>query len=306
MPNATNLSLKPAPPFDFAATAYSHGWVVLLPNSWDEEARTVRSVHRLASGQVVSLEISGQGNVQAPEIIVKVNHAGKLSEGARSELRAVVGRMLRLDEYLSAFYTLCRRRGGNWTKLTRGLGRLFRSPTVFEDLVKTICTTNIQWGGTMRMAAALVASYGEPYDGDGEMRAFPTPEAIAAASLSDFAEAVRMGYRAPYVHELAQRVAAGDLDPENFFDASIPTPDLKKQLLAIKGVGAYAASTMLMLLGRYDELAVDTVFRQFVSQKYFKGEKMTDEEAKAIYEDWGEWKYLAYWFDIWEGLNEPL
>jgi 3-methyladenine DNA glycosylase/8-oxoguanine DNA glycosylase len=156
------------------------------------------------------------------------------------------------------------------------------------------------------MAAALAASYGEPYDKDGEIRAFPTPQAIAAASPDDFAQAVRMGYRAPYVHELAQRVAAGDLDPEKFLDASIPTPDLKKQLLAIKGVGGYAASTMLMLLGRYDELAVDTVFRQFVSQKYFKGQKVGDEEAKAIYEDWGEWKYLAYWFDIWEGLNEPL
>jgi hypothetical protein len=76
--------------------------------------------------------------------------------------------------------------------------------------------------------------------------------------------------------------------------------------LAIKGVGSYAAATLLMLLGRYDELAMDTVFRRFVSEKYFDGEQPSDADAQTIYADWGRWKYLAYWFDIWEGLEESL
>jgi len=63
---------------------------------------------------------------------------------------------------------------------------------------------------------------------------------------------------------------------------------------------------MLMLLGRYDELAVDTVFREFVRTKYFKGRKVSDQKAAAVYDGWGEWKYLAYWFDIWQGFNEAL
>ena len=55
-----------------------------------------------------------------------------------------------------------------------------------------------------------------------------------------------------------------------------------------------------MLLGRYDELAIDTAFRQFVREKYFDSGRPSDAEAQAIYADWGKWKYLAYWFDIWD------
>ena len=48
--------------------------------------------------------------------------------------------MLRLDADLSAFYAVAAR--GSRAELgRRGAGRLMRSPTVFEDVVKTICTT---------------------------------------------------------------------------------------------------------------------------------------------------------------------
>jgi 3-methyladenine DNA glycosylase/8-oxoguanine DNA glycosylase len=115
-----------------------------------------------------------------------------------------------------------------------------------------------------------------------------------------------MGYRGPYVSEIARQVVAGKLDLEGWLTSDLPTPDLKKELLAVKGVGNYAAATMLMLLGRYDELAVDTVFRDFVSKKYFGGDRPADAEMAAVYEKWGEWKYLAYWFDIWMDLDETL
>ena len=40
-------------------------------------------------------------------------------------------------------------------------GRVLRSPTVFEDVVKTICTVNIQWGGTVSMVKRLAGVYGQ-------------------------------------------------------------------------------------------------------------------------------------------------
>ena len=90
-------------------------------------------------------------------------------------------------------------------------------------------------------------------------RAFPTPEAIATASREEFAATVRMGYRSPYVHELAESVAGETLDIEALATSGAPTAEIRKRLLAVKGIGNYAAATMLMLLGRYDDLAVDTV-----------------------------------------------
>ncbi len=295
----------PAPaPFDFERSAYSHGWVVLAPNSWDAGAKALHRTERLPSGKVVTLSIRGEGTLRQPEIVVVVTSAARLSAPDRRRIAGVVTRMFRLDEDLSVFYRLCRKRGGPWRKVTNGMGRLLRSPSVFEDVVKVICTTNIQWGGTKKMLSGLVRALGEPAP-DGQ-RAFPTPEAIAALPREKFAATVRMGYRAPYVHQLAESVAAGALDIEALAADDAPTAEIKKRLLAIKGIGHYAAATMLMLLGRYDELAVDTVCRAFVGKKYFNGETVSDAQARALYADWGEWMYLAYWWDLWEGFDEAL
>lgn len=304
--NQSRLVIRPAPPFHFGFTAYSHGWVVLAPNAWDGERKAVRRVQHLNSGQVVRVQVTGSPSVDEPCVDVEVDHALPLTETERAEILAAVRHMFRVDEDLSEFYALCVERGGRWAKLSGGLGRLLRSPTLFEDIVKTICTTNIQWGGTKRMVRKVVEAFGKPFADDPTQKAFPTPESIAAVSKETFVDAVRLGYRGPFVHELAVRVTSGDLDLNAFWRAGISTSDLKKQLLKIKGVGNYAAATLLMILGRYDELAVDTVFRQFVSKKYFDGGRPTDDEARAVYDSWGKWKYLAYWFDIWEGFEEKL
>lgn len=325
MTRRTHISIAATAPFDFARTLYSHGWVSLAPNVWDPNRETVERVHRLSSGEVVLLAMArdeseragkpadGAERVGKPAdgVSVTVHHEGALPAAAREEITRAVSRMFRLDEDLSEFYALCTERGGPWAGVADGLGRLFRSPTLFEDVVKTILTTNVQWGGTQRMVRELVQAFGDPLPAsqgpaDRPQRAFPTPKAVAAVSSEAFAEAVELGYRAPYVHELARRVTSCDLELEALATSDFPTPELENELRAIKGVGPYAAATLLMLIGRYDVLAVDTVFREFVSRRYFGGDRVSDAELEAVYEPWGRWKYLAYWFDLWQGLKEEL
>jgi 3-methyladenine DNA glycosylase/8-oxoguanine DNA glycosylase len=53
------------------------------------------------------------------------------------------------------------------------------TPTVFEDVVKTICTTNTAWSGTRKMTGALVDNLGLEAPGGG--RTFPTAPAMAQA-----------------------------------------------------------------------------------------------------------------------------
>lgn len=276
---------------------------MLAPNSWDAERRVVGRVERLSSGTVVILEIAGAGEEAAPVIHIDVEHAGSLSVAESAEIRRRVGHMFRLDENLSGFYDRCAVRGEPWAAAGAGLGRLLRSPTFFEDVVKTIATTNTQWGGTKRMIAALVNALGEPSPANPARRAFPTPEAVAAAPPETFTEVARFGYRGPYLTELARRIVSGELDLEGLLQSDKPTPELKKDLLAIKGVGPYAAATLLMLIGRYDEIGYDTVFRDFVSRRYFNGERPPPREMMAVYDDWGEWRYLAYWLELW--LDNP-
>ena len=88
------------------------------------------------------------------------------------------------------------------------------------------------------------------------------------------------------------------LDLNNLENPDLPTEELQKALRKIKGVGPYAAHTLLMLLGRYGRLAYDTVMRDFLRAKYDLGDKPTLEDANRIYEEWGKWKFLAYWFEI--------
>ena len=108
---------------------------------------------------------------------------------------------------------------------------------------------------------------------------------------------VRLGYRSAYIMQLAQEVAGRERDLESLKDSSLPREEVKKELKSIKGVGEYAANTLLMLLGHYGELALDSEMRSFVTQHYFDGRAPSDKEILAMYDRWGEWKYLAYWFD---------
>lgn len=297
------ITLTPTPPFDFIASATSHGWLVLHPNSWDEDTKTLQRAERLSehlgSGKVVRLRIYGGGSPLQPQIEIDADSPDPLTPAEQEEIRATVAHMFRLDEDFSPFYTLCEQRGEPWSKLSSGLGRLLRSPTVFEDVVKTICTTNIQWGGTRGMVKRLVEVYGEPCPVEPALHAFPTPQALAASPFEQFAVAVRMGYRAEYVHSLALQVSYGELDLEALKSSTLPTPELRKVLLGLRGVGPYAAATLLMLLGRYDEVGIDTYYRILTAKKYFNGEYPGDRQASHVYDSWGAWKYLAYWFDAW-------
>src|SRR4051812_22363274 len=63
------------------------------------------------------------------------------------ELVARSRHVLALDEDLSPFYELVRSDPElSWA--AAGAGRMVRSPSVFEDVVKTVCTTNCAWSAT--------------------------------------------------------------------------------------------------------------------------------------------------------------
>ena len=131
----------------------------------------------------------------------------------------------------------------------RRRGRMFRSPTVFEDVVKTICTTNCAWSATVRMVSALVVSL----RGTGrrlERRAFPTPASMAEADEPFYRDVVRAGYRgACHLRRLAADVAEGRLDLEAWADVppeELPDEELERALLALPGVGPCAAAHVML------------------------------------------------------------
>jgi len=288
-----NLRISAWNPFSLSAVIASHGWASLAPFETNEEHTELRYVARLSTDRVAELTIHQAGD----GVIVAVNDA--LSDGEQAEVKDQVRWMLGLEQDFSDFYTLVRDEPRLAHVIERAQGRVLRCPTLFEDAVKTILTTNTSWGGTIRMVEGLVSRFGQPLPANPARRAFPIPEQLAAVDESSFRSAEGLGYRAPYVLELARAVASGNLDLESLRTTDAPTDELRQQLLAIKGVGSYAAANLLMLLGHYNFVPVDSWARKMVSYEWYDGETVGQAEVEAAFEGWGEWKGLAYWFWDW-------
>jgi 3-methyladenine DNA glycosylase/8-oxoguanine DNA glycosylase len=293
------LTVSARPPFSLSAVVGSHGWVRLAPFARDPDTGALVRVEQLDSGQVVALRIEEEADPGGAGSGVSVATEASLTEAEGQEVADKVGWMMGLDQDLTPFYDLAREEPKLARMEERAQGRLLRSPTLFEDVVKTILTTNTAWNGTIRMAEALVTLYGAPLPGDPERRTFPTPGRLAATGEEALRAEARLGYRAPYVLALARDVASGELDLEALKDSDRPAAELRKRLLALKGVGGYAAANLLMILGRYDYVPVDSWALKMVSREWYGGEPVGQAEVEAAFERWGQWKGLAYWFWDW-------
>jgi 3-methyladenine DNA glycosylase/8-oxoguanine DNA glycosylase len=224
----------------------------------------------------------------------------KLAKTERKEVAEKVTWMFGLDMDFSLFYIASRLEPKLASVKKRALGRVLRSPTLFEDVIKTILTTNTLWGATKNMTLKLVNELGEPLQDDTTKKAFPTPEAIAASSPDFLKEKIRVGYRASAIHELAVRVASGQFELEALKTSELSTLELRKELLTINGVGPYAAANLLLILGRSDFIPIDSWALKLVSYEWYSGEPITAREVEKRFEKWGEFKGLAFWFWDWK------
>jgi 3-methyladenine DNA glycosylase/8-oxoguanine DNA glycosylase len=234
---------------------------------------------------------------------IRVSTTELLTEAEQTELSQTITWMLDIDQELTEFYSLAKEEPKLVKMVERQAGRVLRSPTLFEDVIRTLLTTNTLWRHTLRMCRELTSRYGDALECEVEQHAFPTPERLAQVDEPTLREQCRMGYRAQYVYELSQRVSSGAFDLEFFKTSSLPTTELRKELMNIKGVGGYAAANLLMLLGRYDYVPVDTWALKVVSTEFFGGEKVTPKQVLSTFERWGKWQGLAYWF--WEWTPRP-
>jgi N-glycosylase/DNA lyase len=277
-------------PVDLRRTIASHGVADLPPNRIDEVAWTLE-VTLLLEGEPATIRVSPGRKGHAKAQVV----AGRAGS---SQLRRAVAHLLRLDEDLSPFYAAAAA-DPELAWVTIGAGRMIRSPTVFEEVVKTICTTNCTWSATVRMVSSLVENLGEPAPSAAGPygRAFPTAEAMARKNSAFYTDKVRAGYRGAYLRDLARSVAAGKLDLEALGVASedeLPDDELAARLLALPGVGPYAAAHIMMLLGRYSRLILDSWTRP----KYLKvsgAKQAKDLTIERRFRRYGPYAGLAFW-----------
>ena len=291
------FNLPARQPFRFLSVIHSHGWVQMAPFAFDEETSVLTYTDRLSNGRMLNYQVSEtDGGISI--------QTGALNRTKQAEVSEHITWMFGLDMDFSAFYAASKHEPKLQQAEKMARGRVLRSPTIFEDVVKTILTTNTLWTATKRMNLNLIREYSPTSNGDAENRPFPSPAEIAASSPEVLREAVRVGYRAPSIHELAVRVDSGELDIESFKTSTLPTLELRKELLKIKGVGPYAAANLLLILGRGDFIPLDSWALKLVSHEWYNGEPVTSKQVEEHFEEWGEFKGLAYWFWDWKYMQE--
>ena len=300
------FTLPARQPFNFNSVINSHGWRQLAPFSYEEETNTLAYMLQLKNARVVELKFK-----DATEGVMIETE--KLDRFERQEVKEQVSWMFGLDMDFSRFYAVARREPKLARAKKRALGRVLRSPTLFEDVIKTILTTNTLWTATKNMTRKLVDEYGDfstapsgkrrPLSAQRDLynaKAFPTPEAIAASSPEVLKEKIRVGYRASAIHNLAVRVASGRLDLEALKTSELPTLELRKELLTLNGVGPYAAANLLMILGRHDFIPIDSYALKMVSHEWYGGKPVTAKEVEKRFKKWGEFMGIAFWFWDWD------
>jgi 3-methyladenine DNA glycosylase/8-oxoguanine DNA glycosylase len=283
-------------PVDLWRTIVSHGVASLPPAEVDEDARVMTVTVPLPRGRPRTIRLRKGGCGAA-----RVEVLGPTpSPSAQKAIRDVLRRMLNLGENLAPLYSVAAD-DPDLAWITAGAGRMFRSPTVFEDVVKTICTTNCTWSATVRMVTALVERLGEESAG-GFGRAFPTPAAMASARPTFYRDVVRAGYRGAYLRTLAREVVKGSIVLEKLRDTApeeLPDDEVAARLLALPGVGPYAAAHVMMLLGRHSRLILDSWTRPTYAA--LNGRKAVDRQIERRFKRYGPYAGLAFWLFLTRG-----
>jgi 3-methyladenine DNA glycosylase/8-oxoguanine DNA glycosylase len=285
-------------PVDLARTVNSHGFAELSPARLDEGAGTIDVTLRVRGAAPRRVRI-GPGARGSASLHV----AGpRLGARAREDVLAGVRHVLRLDDDLSVFYEAVRL-DPDLAWAASGAGRMIQSPTAFEDVIKTVCTTNCAWGATVRMVNALVSELGEPVarSSDSLTNAFPGPAAMSEAPEDFYRDVVRAGYRGPYLIGLARLVASGEVDLQEMATASpdeLPDEELEHQLLGLPGVGPYAAAHIMMTMGRNSRLILDSWTRPTYARLLGRSRPASDAAIRRRFRRYGEHAGLAFWLFV--------
>jgi 3-methyladenine DNA glycosylase/8-oxoguanine DNA glycosylase len=303
-PHMHRASLRVPSPFELDVALRGHGWVALAPHRYERATGRLHTTLDLAAfgegsrGPVVDVEVR-QATIDRLEL--RVHARRPLSRPALEQVRAALRHSLALDLPLEPFWSRCAGTPRLAWVPERGAGRLMRSPSLFEDLLKLLMTTNCAWSNTMSMVAHTTAKLGRA--GPSGVRAFPSARTCAEQTERFWREQIRVGYRAPHCRTLAESFASGELRGADFTDPELSTNELRKRLLALPGFGPYAAGQALRLLGRFDDLALDSWVRKRAAELH--GLPPGDDAAIARrYAEFERYAGLALWLDVTRAWHE--
>lgn len=303
----TRFTIRPPEDYVLARDACSYGYFVLAPNLWDPASSTFTRVLDLSGGPatLVIHQASRDGRPSRGATRDSTSRRGPgaagrelrvladrgLSRRERDEATRLITRMLRLDEPAHVIREFHR---ADPRFRASGRGRLMRSPTMFEDVIKTVTSCNVTWPGTVGMNRRLCEVIGRG-------GAFPDARRLARARAATLRARCRVGYRDARIIELSRMFASGELDPGWFEDPAASDDDVHDALLRLPGIGPYAAANIMQLLGRYSRLPVDTeTIRHARRLLGLRGStRRIISAVRRHYAPFGPHAFRSYWFELW-------
>jgi 3-methyladenine DNA glycosylase/8-oxoguanine DNA glycosylase len=125
---------------------------------------------------------------------------------------------------------------------------------------------------------------------------------MASARPTFYRDVVRAGYRGAYLRTLAREVVKGSIVLEKLRDTApeeLPDDEVAARLLALPGVGPYAAAHVMMLLGRHSRLILDSWTRPTYAA--LNGRKAVDRQIERRFKRYGPYAGLAFWLFLTRG-----
>ncbi|XVF87938.1 hypothetical protein PTKIN_Ptkin19aG0008700 [Pterospermum kingtungense] len=310
--------------FNMEKAVCNHGLFMMPPNVWIPSTKSLCRPLRLAdSSRSLSVTISHPPNKRF--LVIQVRGLHSLSSADEAAILEQVARMLRISKKderdVRDFQTL------HCLAKDKGFGRIFRSPSFFEDAVKSILLCNCRWKRTLTMAEALCTLQAEMANVDRKRKRvtsnssvkifskrlkhkkhtkgmsvakldecacignFPTSKEVACLDEDYLKQRCNLGYRAQYILQLAKKIETGELEPNKFEESSDTTSyeELYQKLMEIKGFGPFICSNIMMCVGFYKRIPSDSETIRHLKEVHGKEKCSLETVEKDVEEIYGKY-----------------
>ena len=284
------LLIRPAAPFDFHSTLENQPYYRRGEDDVPDEYQRLLDL----GDKLVLATVSAEGGVDTPELKAHLQ-GDKLTDAEPQLAQTQLERLLGAGQEVEPFYRFVED-----DPVMFGLAQTFygmhqsMALSVFETIAQAILGQQLSASVARVIRALMIETYGPCLRVNGESHyAFPRPEAIAAASVEELRKLKLSQRKAEYLYglALAELQTPGGLDRVE----GLGDEEVIREITSLRGVGMWSAQWVLSrALGRPDAFPVgDLALKRIVSQLYFGGESLTDDQLAEFSMRWSPYRSLA-------------
>ncbi|KAM3283598.1 hypothetical protein P3S67_022396 [Capsicum chacoense] len=291
------INLNKFPLFNLEKAVCNHGFFMMAPNDWDPSTKGFSRPLRLADSITSAMTTISQPP-RKDHLVVKVYGSSVLFLEDERAIQSQVMRMLRLsvkdEQDVGHFHKL------HPDAEAKGFGRLFRSPTLFEDVAKSLLLRFCPWKTSLDLAKALCDLQRKKFMSKRKIGDFPSPQELASFREEELKRKANFGFRAKDLIMLAKQVVDRKIDLSKFekYDADARTFNVN-----INGAGPFTTHTIMMCAGYYGNIPIDSETVRHMKEFHGLNIKKRKKESlspkiQQFYKHYHPFESLAYWFEL--------